>query len=98
MKMTLLLLSLLAACALFASDPKLNIAKQGTNAVVWVSGGTSNTQYWVRTSNDYTVDSTNSYNWNRFYSSDFYPNTAKPVFDPNAPTNTAVSKPMRFFK
>ena len=82
---------------------KLNIENRGTNIVVFITGGGTNVQYWVRTSNDYTVDSTNGYDWKRLYSRDVAHtvcciSTEALVYDPSAPTNTAASKPMRFFK
>lgn len=96
--MTLLILVLFSVGLAAAVDPKLNIEHRGTNVVVWLTGGVSNQQYWVETNNDYRPDSTNYYEWRRFYSSDFHTNTVFPVYDPSAPTNTAAGKPMRFFK
>jgi len=82
--------------AAVAADPRVEIKNNyGTNVVVWVSADATNTQYWVLTSNDYTVISTNWYEWRRFYPGT---NNAVPVFDPAYSTNMASGKPMRYFK
>lgn len=83
---------------IWAGQALVRIENRATNVVVYVTGGESNQQYWVVTSNDYIIDSTNWFEWRRFYSSDFATNTAVPVYDPTYPTNTASGKPMRFFK
>jgi len=88
----------LAVYRCFGAEATLNLEARGSNVVAYVTGGESNVQYWVWTSNDNTVNSTNWYEWRWFYSADFSAyNTEIPVFATNSPPGTAASNPMRFF-
>ncbi len=81
------------------AEAELKIERRSTNNVVYVSGGDTNTQYWIQESDNHTVVSTWS-NWKRVYPVERFadPEEGKqPVFSVTAPPGTAAARPQRFF-
>jgi len=83
------------------AEARLNIQPRGSDAVVFVTDGTSNVQYQVWTSNDHTINSTNWFPWRRAYSVTFLANTNSGemlVYSPASPPGAAARQPQRFFQ